>query len=123
MIPDPDALGAPGEGTPADLLGWRPPHGVLSLYVRVDPADRTAGWHTEIRNGLSDAVAGEGAASHETRSALEATAKRLRRELAEEPPRGEPRALIGFVEVAQKQGEERWYAAGISPRRTEKSTP
>lgn len=118
MIPDLDSLSALGEETPAELLAWRPDHGVLSLYIHVDPGDRSSSWRTEARNGLSE-VSGAEVPDRDTKLALEATAKRLRDELEGEPSGGEPRALIGFVEVARKQGEERWYGARIPLAQTQ----
>src|SRR5436853_614467 len=37
------------------LSEWRPPLGVLSVYLGFDPADRTGAWRTELRNAL-DAI-------------------------------------------------------------------
>lgn len=120
MIPEPDSLSAPGGGTIAELLSWRPEHGVVSLHIRVDPADRSTSWRTEVRNGLSDLLKHMGdTGDQEGRQALVATTERLERDLMDEPPPGEPRGLMGFIEVARKAGTERWYAAQIPPRRTE----
>lgn len=122
MIPRPESLSAPGTKTAAELLGWRPQHGVLSLYVHLHPGDRGEGWHTEVRNGLAAALSngnGRECADRESRRALEATAERLERDLLEQLPRGGPRGLIGFVEIAPAEGKERWYAAQLPPRRTE----
>lgn len=116
----PDSLSAPTEETPAKLLNWRPEHGVLSLRARIDPADRSAAWQTELRNelaGLADR-AGE-VEDHEARAALVETIERLRVELEGESDPDEPRGLLGFVEVARKPGEERWYGVQIQPPRTE----
>jgi Bacterial archaeo-eukaryotic release factor family 10/eRF1 domain 3 len=119
MIPDPDLLNPPSQEAPAELLEWRPKHGVISLYISIDPGDRSNGWRTAVRNGLSEAAGGEnGAADHETRLALRETAARLEHVLEEER-KGEHRGLLGFVEVSRHEGEERWYATQIPPRRTE----
>ncbi len=119
MIPDPDTLAAPDSRSPAELLDWRPKHGVLSLYIRIDPGDRSEAWRTAVRNGLSEAVRSDGADSHDFREALDATASRLQRELLDGNRKGEHRGLIGFVEIAAGEGEERWYATQIPPRRIE----
>ena len=119
MIPDHDALRPPDAGTPAQLLGWRPEHGVLSLYVRIDPGDRGGGWRTEVRNGLDEATAPGAGVDHATRAALEATAALVRRELLNGEREDEPRGLIGFVEISSGEGEERWYASRVPPQRTE----
>lgn len=120
MIPDIELLNPPADETPAELLSWRPECGVLSLYIRVDHGDRSEGWRTEVRNGLSGLVGhSHDTEDHEASGAMEATAERLQRDLLDQPPLGEPRGLIGFVEVARKGGAERWYATQIPPRRTE----
>ena len=105
MIPDPDTLKPPEAGTAAELLGWHPAHGVLSLYIEIDPGNRSQGWRTAVRNGLSEVVRSAEGDDHELRKALRATADRLEHDLEEERD-GEPRGLIGFIEVAAKQGEE-----------------
>ncbi|MEO8091785.1 MAG: VLRF1 family aeRF1-type release factor [bacterium] len=120
MIPNIELLNPPASETPAELLSWRPEYGVVSVYIRVDPGDRSEGWRTEVRNGLSGVVGPRrGSEDHQASGAIKATAERLQRDLLDQPPRGEPGGLIGFVEMARKQGEERWYATQIPPRRTE----
>ena len=121
MISDTASLDARGEETVSELLAWRPAHGVLSVYLRLDPGQRSPNWPTEVHNGLSATLsAGREGMDHEARQALEATAKRLERDLhADEEPPAEAAGLIGFVEVAGKPAEERWYAVQIPPRRTE----
>lgn len=118
MIPDPDALKPPDTDTATQLLGWRPEHGVLSMYIAIDPGDRAQGWRTAVRNGLSAVVESAGSEDHELRKALQATTDRLVHDL-EEDRRGEHRGLIGFVEVAADEGEGRWYATQVPPHRIE----
>lgn len=120
MIPGvPDQARTVTRGTPAELLRWRPTHGVLSLYLVADPADRGGRGRIELRDELDRAAgaAAEGA-DRATRLAVEATARRVGTQLAE---RGEAegRGLIGFVEVSREPGEERWFASQLPPRRTE----
>jgi hypothetical protein len=119
MIPDPNALGPPDAGTPARLLRWRPRGGVLSLYVVIDPGDRGEAWRTAVRNGISEATRPDPRDDHETRSALDATAGRVERELLNGERSDEPRGLIGFVEISASEGEELWYASRVPPHRTE----
>lgn len=121
MIPNPGPLSALGHEAVRDLLSWRPEHGVFSLYIRFDPGSRSPAWTTEVRNGLSGAVSrGAEALDREGRQALEATAERLERDLCGgESPRPEAAGLIGFVEVARKPAEQRWYAVQVPPHRTE----
>lgn len=116
----PDSLAAPTPETPAKLLAWRPEHGVLSLYARIDPADRSAAWHTELRNELAGlADRDKEIEGHDDRAALVKTIERLRQELQREPEPNQPRGLIGFIEVARNEGEERWYGVHVPPPRTE----
>lgn len=121
MIPDLGSLSAPGEETISDLLGWRPEHGVLSVYIRLDPGNRSPRWPTKVRNGLSGAVSREREKhDHAALQALEKTAEHLQRDfLGDEPPRAEAAGLIAFIEVAPKPAAVRWYAVQIPPRRTE----
>ena len=118
MIPHPDSLSPPDPGTVSDLLSWRPEHGVLSVYIAIDPGDRRASWRTAVRNGLSEAVASAGDGDHDHRKALQATVDRLERDLEEER-KDEHSGLIGFVEVAASEGADRWYASLIPPQRIE----
>ncbi len=121
MILDPGPSSAPGEEAVSNLLAWRPAYGVLSLYVRLDPGDRSPRWPAEVRNGLSDVLQrGRESRDHEEQQALEATAERLQRDLlGEHQTRPEAAGQIGFVEVGRKPAEERWYPVQIPPRRTE----
>ena len=118
MIPDPDTLRPPDTETAAQLLGWRPRHGVLSVYIAIDPGNRGQGWRTAVHNGLSEVVESAEGGDHELRKALRATAERLEHDL-EEDRKGEHRGLIGFVEVAAKEGADRWLATQIAPQRIE----
>jgi hypothetical protein len=97
------------------LLRWAPPHGVLSIYLDIDPADRSEGWHTELRNGLA-AVREEAAdEDHDSRLAVEATTGRVLEGLVAERSHEEGRARIGFVEIARKGGRETWHPLQPSP--------
>ena len=97
------------------LSEWRPPLGVLSVYVGFDPADRTGAWRTELRNGLDSVLEEQKEAEHERRVALRATAKRLTERFEDGELRPPPRGEAGFVEVAEKEGSEHWFAAGVAP--------
>ena len=71
-------------------------------------------WPTEVRNGLSDVMSAGREKERITRrrQALEATAERVERDLHDdERAPAEGAGLIGFVEVARKPAEERWYAS------------
>ncbi len=98
-----------------ELNEWRPPLGVLSVYLGFDPADRGGAWRTELRNGL-DAVLGTNEdAEHNRRLALRATAKRLTERFDDGDLRPPPRGEVGFVEVAEKAGAEHWFGVGVAP--------
>ena len=122
MIPDPDELKPPAPETPARLLRWRPEHGVLSLYIRVDPGDRSDGWHIEVRNGLNAVIKSAGHGDHEDSQALRHTVTRLEHELLDTERQGEHRGLIGFVEIAPQPGDEHWYATQVPTPRTQVSS-
>jgi len=97
-----------------ELSEWRPPLGVLSVYLGFDAGDRSGSWRTALRNGVDAILHTAEQAEHDRRVALRATADRLvrRYESGERPP---PRGEVGFVEVAKDAGEERWWPVGVSP--------
>ena len=97
------------------LSEWRPPLGVLSVYLGFDPADRGGAWRTELRNGLEGVLDTHAEAEHERRIALRATAKRLLERFEDGDLRPPPRGEAGFVEVAEKAGVERWFGAAVAP--------
>lgn len=97
------------------LSQWRPPLGVLSVYLGFDPADRGGAWRTELRNGLETILDAQKEAEHDRRVALRATAKRLTERFDDGDLRPPPRGEVGFVEVAEKEGTEHWFGAGEPP--------
>jgi release factor family 10 len=97
------------------LADWRPPLGVISIYLRFDPADRGGAWRTELRNGLAAVEEAGDRLDHETRTALRATVKRVSERFGNHE-RGLPRGEVGFVEVATGRGEQRWWATHLFPR-------
>lgn len=101
-----------------ELSDWRPPLGVLSVYLGFDPADRAGAWRTELRNGLDRIVDAHREAEHERRVALRATAKRLVERFEDGDRRPPPRGEAGFVEVAEKGAGERWWGTGVPPTAT-----
>lgn len=98
-----------------ELSEWRPPLGVLSVYLGFDPADRGGAWRTELRNGIDAVLESQREAEHDRRVALRATAKRLSERFMDGDLRPPPRGEVGFVEVAGKGGAERWFAAAFAP--------
>jgi hypothetical protein len=97
------------------LSEWRPPLGVLSVYLGFDPADRGGAWRTELRNGLEAVLDAQREAEHERRVALRATAKRLSERFEDGDLRPPPRGEAGFVEVAEKPGDEHWFGTAVAP--------
>jgi hypothetical protein len=98
-----------------ELRDWRPPLGVISVFLGFDPADRGGAWRTELRNGLDRVLDAAKEAEHERRVALRATAKRLAERYEDGDLRPPPRGEAGFVEVAEKAGREHWWGTGAAP--------
>ena len=97
------------------LSEWRPPLGVLSVYLGFDPADRGGAWRTELRNGLDSVLEANAEAEHDRKVALRATAKRLLDRFEDGDLRPPPRGEAGFVEVAEKAAAERWFGTAAAP--------
>jgi hypothetical protein len=92
-----------------EVSEWRPELGVLSVYLGFDPADRGGAWRTELRNALDAILEARKEVEHDLRVALRATAKRLIERFEDGDLRPPPRGEVGFVEVAEKEGVERWW--------------
>ena len=98
-----------------ELSEWRPPLGVISVFLEFDPADRGGAWRTELRNGLDSILETQREAEHARRVALRATAKRLTERFEDGDLRPPPRGEIGFVEVSAKEGTEHWFGSAVAP--------
>jgi hypothetical protein len=98
------------------LSDWQPPMGVVSVYLAFDPADRGGAWRTELRNGLDALLEAAKDAEHDRRVALRAVAKRITERFEDGDHRPPPRGAAGFVEVAEKGGEEHWWGTGAAPQ-------
>lgn len=98
------------------LSDWQPPLGVVSVYLAFDPADRGGAWRTELRNGLDALLEAAKDADHERRVALRAVAKRITERFEDGDHRPPPRGAAGFVEVAEKGGDEHWWGTGAAPQ-------
>ncbi|MFY9264239.1 MAG: VLRF1 family aeRF1-type release factor [Solirubrobacterales bacterium] len=90
--------------TVRELIDWKPPSGVISVFVDADPADRDEAWRIELKDGLDAACNGH------DEVAFRATVERINDHF---PPRGGAREglsrfSVGFVEVARKPGREQW---------------
>jgi hypothetical protein len=97
------------------LSEWAPPLGVVSVYLRFEPGDRGGAWRTELRNGIDHLLEAAKEADHERRVALRATAQRLTERFDDGDLRPPPRGEAGFVEIAEKEGQERWWGIGVPP--------
>jgi hypothetical protein len=99
-----------------DLLDWRPEHGVITVCVEMDPADRSEGWLIDLRKRLKAAVE-VGDDAHDRGRALRATGQRvLDRFEGEELPSG--RLQIGFCEAAERRPRDIWTSAQLVGFRT-----
>src|SRR3954452_5953040 len=98
-----------------EISEWRPPLGVLSIYLGFDPADRGGAWRTQLRNALDAILQSHKEAEHEHRIALRATAKRLIERFEDGELRPPPRGELAFVAGAQRAGAERWWGPGAPP--------
>jgi hypothetical protein len=101
-----------------ELSEWRPPLGVLSVYLGFDPADRGGIWRKELRNGLDAVLEAHKEDEHDSRIALRATAKRLMERFEDGDLRPPPRGEVGFVEVSEKDGVEHWWGTAVAPAAT-----
>jgi release factor family 10 len=99
-----------------ELSGWQPPFGVLSVYLRFDPGDRSGAWRTELRNGVERAIESAAEGAHARRMALRATARRLLDRFDGKELRPPPLGEAGFVEVSESGGRERWWGSATPPR-------
>jgi hypothetical protein len=98
------------------LSDWEPDLGVVSVYLAFDPADRGGAWRTELRNGLDQLLEAAKDAEHDRRLALRAVAKKITERFEDGDHRPPPRGAAGFVEVAEKNGEEHWWGTGAAPQ-------
>lgn len=107
----------PDEIALKDLAAWRPAAGVLSLYVRTDPADRGEGWRIELKDGLRRIAENAKGALGDLHKETRATAERVYDRLTStEQTSG--RCQVGFVEVGRGPGREHWYSLQTDPGRT-----
>ncbi|MGH2953176.1 MAG: VLRF1 family aeRF1-type release factor [Solirubrobacterales bacterium] len=88
-----------------ELAEWRPPQGVLSVCLDVDPADRGEGWRIALRERVRDAVSGAGGGD---RDALEQAGRRVLERFPANAPHGEGRTQLGFVGVGA-EGRDLWH--------------
>jgi len=99
------------------LIDWRPTLGVLSVYVNVDPADRSQGWRIELRERLR-ALERE-TSPHEERRAFDAAATEVLERFPENGAPPEGRGHVGFIELSEKRPTSVWRSMQVAPRRTD----
>jgi hypothetical protein len=104
---------APTAAIASELAAWRPEHGLVTVCIDADPADRGRGWRIELRNALRRIADAPSDRPRQAQLALEATIARIEERLAEELTEAPGRSAIGFVEARGKPGGERWYAATL----------
>lgn len=103
---------APSRADLTRLLRWRPPYGIVSVYLDLAPGDRGEAWRIELRNGLRSArEAARDGGDRDTRVALEAAIERIEERFAD-GGRPNGRAHVGFVEVGAEGGES-WYSLAL----------
>ena len=104
----------PNQSVLTKFASWRPPAGVVSIYLRTDPADRRQGWRTELRDGLHSLIEGGAGEGADHRAALRAVAERVTGRFpdARQP---EGRCQVGFVEVAEHPGQDFWRSLQVAP--------
>jgi hypothetical protein len=96
------------------LAEWRPPLGVVSVYLRIDPDDRGGGWKTALANNISSVQQRAAELDHDAAVALRSTCDRVLERFTNYE-RSLPRAEIGFIEVAAKNGQGSWWSSHVPP--------
>lgn len=99
------------------LIEWRPTFGVLSVYVNVDPADRSQGWRIELREQLR--ALEQETSPHDERRAFEGAAAEVMERFPENGAPPEGRGHVGFIELGEKRPAAVWRSMQMAPRRTE----
>jgi Bacterial archaeo-eukaryotic release factor family 10 len=99
------------------LIEWKPENGILSVYVRVDPADRSQGWRIELRERLR--ALAEETSPHGERRAFEAAVGEVLERFPGNAAPPEGRGHVGFIEVAEKRPSAVWRSMQMGPRHIE----
>lgn len=89
-----------------ELAAWRPQGGVVSVYLRIDPADRGEGWRIELRHAL-DGVDSQ-------------AAERVLERFGENAGLPHGRTQVGFVELGGDRREV-WNGFQVDGQPTEVS--
>lgn len=84
-----------GQGILRELAEWHPEGGVVSVYVQIDPGDRSEGWRIKLRHAVED---------------LEPEARgRVFAHFPDEQSLSHGRAQVGFIELGGRQ-REIWHS-------------
>lgn len=97
-----------------ELAEFRPTHGVISVFVDLDPANRGDAWRIRMRDALDEAV-GDRRGERDVKATIERINDRFRG-YAEQRETG--RYVIGFLEVAAKGGRDEWFELQAPPVET-----
>lgn len=104
----------PSDDELAELLEWRPEHGVITVCLAADPGDRGVAL-TQLRNGLTD-LERSGPVGREAHAGFRASAERILARFGDSnpPSPGE----LGVVEVAEGDSRELWWSSQAAPSST-----
>ena len=80
-----------GNAAPRRAAGWAPEGGVVSVYVEIDPADRSEGWRIDLKNKLAGVDRGGG--------------ERVFARFPPDSPLPRGRTQVGFVELGGARRE------------------
>lgn len=105
--------------TLSQLLGWRPPDGVVTICLGIEHADRGQGWRTDLRDRLRELdKSAHGSSSHEHWKALERTTERIMQRFPEGGAQPHARCLILVAEVSDEPGFELYAELQVPPPRS-----
>lgn len=86
-----------------DLAEWRPPAGVISVYLDIDPGDRGSGWRIELEHGVDRLRGSKTIDARELQPAIDRIVARF----PGDAPLPSGRTHVGFIELGQ-DGREEW---------------
>jgi hypothetical protein len=95
----------PDQENVRELAGFKPPHGVISVFVDLDPANRGDAWRIRLRDALDAAVT-----TRRGEHAVKATVERVNEHFrGHGEHRDSGRYVVGFLEVAAKPARDMWF--------------
>jgi hypothetical protein len=110
-------MGLPGFDELPGLLGWEPEHGIVSIYLRVDHADRGGGWWIALEDELRRLLERTDDDERELRLAVRDTVERVRARFGDRDRAPEARGVVGFLEVSRSNGRDAIHTSLAAPRR------